>query len=190
MKSILLFSVFLTLSVASFCQKTFVSIGGEIAIPGAGAGLKDMAGIGFGGSLRLESSWGKHTAGMVTIGYLGFASKDDPFSGSPPTTTSVKAILVQVGMKYYLEERKETPKGMFISAELGLMPTTIHFDYAVNEDRDYKESGLSSALGIGYQLGNIESGVRLQYNLTASGFHVYYYNFRIAYAFLKGKKKK
>ncbi|MDZ4808341.1 MAG: hypothetical protein SGI96_08715 [Bacteroidota bacterium] len=73
------------------------------------------------------------------------------------------------------------------------MPTTTHFDYAVNTDRDFKESGLSTALGIGYQLDNIEASTRLQYNLSASGFNVYYYNFRIAYTFIKfkaGSKKK
>jgi len=171
-----------------FGQKTFISIGGELALPGSSSGLNMNAGTGFGGSLRVESSWGKHVSGLATITYLGFAQAH-PYSNTPATTARVKAIPIQVGLKYYPKERKITSKGIFISAELGLMPTTTHFTYEANPDLNFKETGFSVAPGLGYLLGNLESSFRLQYNLTASAFKVYYYNFRLAYAFLKRKDK-
>ncbi|MGZ5191166.1 MAG: outer membrane beta-barrel protein [Flavisolibacter sp.] len=172
----------------TFGQKTSFSIGGEIALPGSSSGLSMNAGTGFGGSLRVESSWSKHISGLATIGYLAFA-QTHPYSTTPTTTSKVKAILIQAGLKYYPREKKESPKGFFISAELGIMPTTTHFTYAANPDLNFKETGFSCAPGIGYQLGHIESSFRIQYNLTASGFNVYYYNFRLAYSFLKRKDK-
>ena len=172
-----------------FGQKFFLLLGGEIAFPGSSSGLSKNAGTGFGGSLRVESYWGKHISGLATMGYLTFPQKH-PFSNTPTTTSKVKAILIQAGLKYYPKEKNETPKGFFISSELGFMPTTTHFTYATNPDFNFKETGFSYAPGIGYQLGNIESSFRLQYNLTASGFNVYYYNFRLAYSLLKIKNKK
>jgi len=180
----------LVMSTISYSQKTILSIGPELAFPGSSYSMSTNAGTGFGGSVRIESTWRKHISGMLTVGYLGFAEKELPFSGTPPTRTKVKAIPIQAGVKYYIQKINEPPKGFFISAELGLMPTSTHFDYAVNPDFDFKESGLSTALGIGYLAGIIEAGFRLQYNLTASGFDVYYYNFRLAYCFLKIKNKK
>ena len=189
MKKIIFSPFLLIISAVSFSQKTIFSFGPELALPGPSSGLSRNAGTGFGGSLRVESSLGKHISGMATIGYLGFAQQELSYSGTPPTTTKVKAIPIQAGLKYYPKNIIETPKGFFISAELGFMPTTTHFNYAVNPDRIFKEAGLSAAPGIGYQLGNIEGSFRLQYNLAASGFNVYYYNFRIAYGFLKRKDK-
>ena len=177
----------LLFSAASFSQKTFFSIGPELAFPASSKSLSNNAGTGIGGSLRVESAFGKHISGTATVGYLGFAEQELAFSGTPPTKTKVSAILIQIGMKYY---PKEASNGFFLSAELGLMPTTTRFDYATNPDKKFNESGLSCAPGIGYQFGNIEAGFRLQYNLTASGFNVYYYGFRLAYALLKGKSKK
>lgn len=188
MKKNILMMIVLIISVQSFSQKTIFSIGPELALPNS-FGLKMNAGTGLGGSLRVEFPRGKHISAIATIGYLGFAKKELPYSGTPPTTARFNAIPIQAGVKYYPNERKETPKGVFISAELGFMPTTIHFDYAANPDRDYKESGLSTAMGIGYQLGNIEAGFRVQYNLSNSGFDVYYFNFRLAFTFLKLKSK-
>ena len=180
--------IVLIMSVQSFSQKTTFSVGPELALPNS-FGLKMNAGTGLGGSFRVEFSGGKHITGIATIGYLGFAKKALPYSGTPPTIARFNAIPIQGGVKYYPKERKETPKGVFISAELGFMSTTVHFDYLNYPDLDFKESGLSTAMGIGYQLGNIESGFRVQFNLSDSGFDVYYYNFRIAYTFLKLKNK-
>ena len=180
--------IMLMISAKSFSQNAIFFIGPELALPNS-FGLKMNAGTGLGGSLRVEFPSGKHISAIATIGYLGFAKKELLYSGTPPTTARFNAIPIQAGVKYYPKERKETPKGVFISTELGFMPTTIHFDYAANPDRDFKESGLSTALGIGYQLGTVEAGFRFQYNLTASGFDVYYYNFRVAYNFLMRKRK-
>lgn len=193
MKKILLFLSLLIFSTSTYSQKMIFSIGPELAIPRTSYGLKRNAGTGVGGSFRIESFLGNYVSIIGTVGYIGFAKKELSYSGTPPTITTVKAIPIQAGLKYYFKAVKETPKSFFASAELGVMPTTTHFDYAVNRDRDFKESGLSTALGIGYQLGNIEASTRVQYNLSASAFKVYYYNFRIAYGILKsktGNKKK
>ena len=168
-----------------YSQKNFISIGAEFAIPGT-SGLDMIAGNGLGGSFRFESSWGNHVSGIVTIGYLSFA-KESHYMGST-TTASFKAIPIQGGIKYYIMKKKEIPKGLYISTEVGVMPTSTHFTYTSNPDHTHKESGYSVAPGVGYLLGKLESSVRLQYNLTDSGFNVYYYNLRIAYAFRKRNK--
>ena len=182
MYMILLSPVFL------FSQKTFVSLGAELAFPGSSESLSRNAGTGYGASVRIESSWGKHISGMATLGYLGFAEAQ-PYSYTSVTKSKVYAIIFQPGIKYYIQKKRDRPRGFFISAEIGLMYTNTHFDYEANPDFNFDETGLSCAPGIGYQLGKIETGFRLQYNLTASGYNVYYYNIRVAYAFLKRNSK-
>jgi hypothetical protein len=187
--TVLLYWIVIQLTpMLAFSQKAFISFGGELALPGSASGLSMNAGTGFGGSFRVESSWGKHVSGMASISYLIFA-QSHPFSSTPSTTSKVKAIPIQVGLKYYFQKRTESSKGFFLSAEFGIMPTTTHFTYAANPDYDFKETGISAAPGLGYLLGNFESSFRLQYNLTASGYDIYYFNFRLAYAFRKSKEK-
>jgi hypothetical protein len=166
-----------------FCQNPFVSIGPELAIPGSSSGLEMNAGTGYGGSVRVESSWSNHLSGMLSLGYLVFGDAT-PYS-TELTRTKVKAIVVQAGLKYYISKKIDDPKGFFISTELGLMSTNTRFTYEVYPPRNFKESGLSAAPGIGYLFRKMEAGFRLQYNLSASGFDVYYYNFRLAYAIRK-----
>lgn len=185
MKNILIILASFTPAIL-YSQKNFISIGGEFAVP-ATWGLDILAGNGLGGSFRFESSWGNHVSGIVTIGYLSFA-KESHYLGST-TTASFKAIPIQGGIKYYVMKKKENPNGLYLSTELGIMPTSTHFTYTSNPEYTRKESGLSVAPGVGYLLGKLESSVRLQYNLTASGFNVYYYNLRVAYAFLKRRNK-
>ncbi len=189
MKNILLVTYFLAvlfIPVIIFGQKTFVSIGPELALSGSNKQYNDR-GTGFGGSFRLESSWSKHVSGMATIGYLSFAKKS-PYSSSPTYTNQLNAFLIQIGVKYYIQEKNKTPDGFFFSGEIGIMPTSTHITYTNGSKQYRKESDLSSALGVGYQYKRLESSFRLQYNLGVAGFHVYYYNFRIAYSFLRRKK--
>lgn len=169
-------------------QKTFVSLGAELALPGSSESMQKNAGTGVGASARIESSWGKHISGIASLGYLGFAEAH-PYSYTSLKATKVYAIIFQPGIKYYLQKKQERPRGFFISAEIGLMYTNTSFDYESYTDFTYDETGLSCAPGIGYQLGKIETGFRLQYNLTASGYNVYYYNFSVAYTFMKKKSK-
>ena len=123
---------------------------------------------------------------MASLGYLGFG-ETNPYSSEPSTTVKVHAFVIQPGIKYYLLKKQERPKGFFVSIEFGLMYTKTNIDYENHPDYTSKEAGISCAPGIGYQLGKVETGFRLQYNLSETGYNVYYYNFRIAYAFLKGK---
>lgn len=169
-------------------QKTFFSLGAELALPKKPESGITNLGTGFGVSARIESSWGKHISGMASLGYLGFA-ETTPYSNSPETKAKAYAIVFQPGIKYYLQKKEERPKGIFFSFELGLMYVNTAFDYATNPDNTLDYTDLSCAPGIGYQLGKIETGFRLQYNLGETGLNVYYYNFRIAYAFLKSKTK-
>jgi len=183
--SICLFAAIFSPSIG-LSQHPFVSVGGEIAIPNS-YGLKMVAGTLMGGSLRIESAFGKHTAGLATIGYL-FSTKQNPFPTEPNTTSTYKALPLQVGIKYYIKEKGLVQKGFFFSGELGLIFTTTHFTYATNPDNKRNETDLSLAPGIGYLLGKLESSFRLQYDLSDSGFKVYYYNLRLAYAFIKNNK--
>jgi len=168
--------------------KMLISIGAEL-VPGTTSNDRQIARTGFGGSFRLESAWSNHIAGMATIGYLSFAKEN--YQTIFISSTTVKAFpIIQVGLKYYTEERKQRPKGFFISTELGLFPKTIHYTYFGSKpDNRSNDSEFKLAPGVGYQLGNLELGFRIQYNLSGSFYSVNYYNFRIAYAFLKKKDK-
>ncbi|HTE28273.1 hypothetical protein [Flavitalea sp.] len=174
--------------IIGLSQQTFISLGGEIAIPNS-YGLNMVAGTLTGGSLRIESSFGKHIAGLATIGYL-FSSKQHPFPSVPTTTSTYKVLPLQVGIKYYTKEKGVVRKGLFFSGELGLLFTTTNFTFASNPDDKRKETDLGFAPGIGYLIGKIEPSFRLQFDLSDSGFNVYYYNFRVAYAFIKNSKSR
>ncbi|GAA4456685.1 hypothetical protein GCM10023189_26310 [Nibrella saemangeumensis] len=168
-------------SVAGYGQRTFISAGGEAAFPGKG--LEYHAGTGFGGSLRFQFAWGEHVAGMATIGYVAFAEKSISVS-----STRLRAVPIQVGVKYYLRRRTEHADGFFLSAELGLMPVTRRVTYQSGfPGITRKNTDLSFAAGLGYQLGRFEPSLRFQYNLPDAGYQLYYLNFRLAYTFLRGK---
>jgi len=185
MKNLLFGLAFLLVPLQASCQKTFFSLGPKLVFPGSGTDLKLNAGAGMGASVRVESRWGKHFAGMATVSYLAFPKKDHNEPGLQGNTTKVKLVPVQLGLKYYALERNGKPKGFFASLEAGLMPSTTHFTFPSNPDYKYKETGLSSAIGIGYLFWHIETSFRIQYNLTASGFNAYYYDVTLAYAFLR-----
>lgn len=168
-------------STFAFSQKNLVSLGGNVVLPTA-SGLKRVAGSGFGGSVRLEASAGKHTYVTATFEYLKFAEK-----ATVQQTATFKATCIQVGIKYFVATKEErVSKGVFISGEVGIMPSTTNFTYTSNNRQfEFKESGLSVAMGLGYQLAGVEASLRPQFNLGASGFNVYYLNVRLAYALLR-----
>ena len=178
------------LCVLSFCicsticvaQKTFLSLGPELAFPGTTESMKMNAGTGFGGFLRLESVFGNHISGMATVSLLFFGEKQQTYI-TEQTTTKVTMVPLEIGLKYYFPRIEQTPKGIFLSLETGLMPVKTHFNYQNTPDNDFRETGWAAAFGAGYQFWKLESSFRFQYNLTAGGYHVYYYNIRIAYAF-------
>lgn len=181
---LLAYVAMLLLPAIVFGQKTFVSIGADLALPAHYEQSYNNRGTGFGGVFRVESSFGPHVAGIASIGYLSFA-KADPFSDGE--SHQLSALPVQFGVKYYIRKKNMTPEGFFFSGELGIMPTTEHITYT-NSEENFKETDWIVAPGVGYLLKNFELSFRLQYDLTKVGYHVYYYNFRIAYAFLKRGK--
>ena len=190
MKQVFNVACFVTILLAPvivFGQKTFISLGPELALPAHYNQSNNNRGIGIGGSVRLESSWDKHISGIATVGYLSFA-KTNPLASYPTYTNQVNETVIQLGIKYYTKPKTVNPTGVFFTGEAGLMPTSTHITYTNGSKQNRKESGLSVALGSGYQYKNIECSFRLQYNLSAVGYHVYYYNFRLAYSFLNRKK--
>src|ERR1043166_4488118 len=100
MKKNFVFTLFLIISATSFSQKTFFSMGPELALPASYSQSDNDRGTGFGGSFRVESSWGKHVSGMATIGFLKFALAH-PYYNSPSFTKQINATIIQVGLKYY-----------------------------------------------------------------------------------------
>ena len=130
----------------------------------------------------MEPFLSNHVSFIATLEYISFA-KTSPFSASLTFTTKAKAIPIELGIKYYTIKNRGKPKGLFISAETGLIPTNTHAAFENGSRQQFRETGFSLAPGLGYLFGNIEAGSRLRYNLTVTGFNVYYYDFRIAYTF-------
>lgn len=174
-----------------WAQNTMISLGGNYVKPGLNSGIDFYAGSGFGGSLRLETSLGKHTYGIATIEYFQFAEKEYYAFGNLVNTSSFTALPIQIGLRHFIgTQEKRLAKGFFISFELGVMPTKTQSSYTNGSpDSEFKESSLSVAPGIGYQLGRVEASIRPQFNLTASGFNVYYFNFRLAYVVFRKFKE-
>lgn len=180
---LLLLILLMLFSNPVWSQNTLISLGGNYASPRSNGGIDFYAGSGFGGSLRLETSMGKHTYGMATIEYFQFAEKEHYEFGKLVNTSDFSAMPVQIGLRHFIGTPEERlAKGFFISFELGIMATKTHSTYTNGSpESEFKSSGLSVAPGIGYQLGRIEASIRPQFNLADAGFNVYYLNFRLAY---------
>jgi hypothetical protein len=172
-------------------QNTLISLGGNYVKPGSNSGIDFYAGSGFGGSARIETSLGKHTYGMATVEYFQFSEKENYEFGNKVNTSNFSAMPLQIGLRHFIGTQEERlANGFFISFELGVMPTKTHFTYTNGSpDFEYKESGLSVAPGIGYQISRVEASIRPQFNLAASGFNVYYLNFRLAYVVFRKFKE-
>ena len=189
MKSILVIMVCCTLfypSLSAHAQKAVLSLGPEVAFPGKTAGTQTKK-TGAGGSFRFESLSGKHLSFVFTAGYISFG-ESKPYSYTT-TVYKVNAIPVQLGIKYYTQAQKEIPDGFFLSAEAGYIITGGHINYPNGLTQKPGESGFGIAIGPGYFHKHLDLGMRAQFNLTNSGFRVYYYNVRVAYALYTKKKK-
>src|SRR5689334_6505370 len=127
-------------TVGSFAQGRF-SVGAELALPQGDLG--DVAGTGFGGSVRYESPINENLSWMGTVGFLTFGEKDD--SG-----VKVSMIPVLAGVKYYFTE---SFGGFYAGAELGLSFNKVTVDAV---DYDESSSDFGFAPQIGYHLGNID----------------------------------
>jgi hypothetical protein len=125
----------------------------------------------------LETPFSKRTYGIATAEYLKFIEKS-----AFQYVTNFTAVPIQIGIKYYTaKEVEKIANGLFISGEIGIIASTSKYNYTSGNQNKFKESGISVAPGIGYQFSKIESSIRPQFNLSASGFNVYYLNFRLGY---------
>ena len=174
--------ILLLFSADGLSQNTFISLGPELALPAKYFQSYNNRGTALGGSFRVEPLLSYHVSFIATLGYISFA-KTSPFSTSPTFTTKAAAIPIELGIKYYPIKNTGKPKGFFISAEMGLIPTNTHVTFENGSGHNHREIGFSLAPGLGYLLKHVEGGFRLRYNLTVNGFNVYYYDFRIAYLF-------
>ena len=164
-----------------FGQKTFFSLGPELAIPKSD-GLKMFSGTAYGASLKLESSFSDHVSGTASIGFLA-SSEKHPYSFDPATTSVYSQFPVQAGIKYYISRRDRTPMGLYASGELGILRTSVRFKYAANPEFTGKDTDLGLAFGLGYLIRKLDAGFKLQYDLSDAGFKVYQFNFRLGYVF-------
>ena len=69
------FLILLFVPVFVLGQKTFVTIGPELALPAHYNQSNNNRGKGFGGSVRIESFWSKHVSGMATAGFLSLLKR-------------------------------------------------------------------------------------------------------------------
>ena len=170
--------ILLLVTITASAQHMYMTVGANLVIP-TSSGLKMDAGNGFGGSLGLETTLGKHINGIATVQYLSFSDIE-----TSDRISNFKAVPIQIGIKYYATSKPYAATGLFFSGETGIMPTTLKFKYESGiPDYKYTEMGFTLAPGLGYQLGRAEAGFRTLFNLTSSGFDVYYLDFRLAYRF-------
>jgi hypothetical protein len=158
------------------------SAGLELALPMGDFG--DVAGTGFGGSLRYEYPLGDNIGLMATVGYLTFGEEDLGDFG----TYTYSMIPIQVGGKYYFTEQQN---GFYAMAELGVHSTTVdveipetNFFGIIIPGQSASESStdLSFAPGVGYHLANLDFGLKYQI-ISTEGSSTSYLGIRAAYVF-------
>ncbi len=153
-------------AVASFAQGRF-SVGAELALPMGDFG--DVAGMGFGGSVRYEAPINSNLSWMATAGFLTFGEKDE-------STVTVTSIPVLGGLKYYFTE---SFTGFYGGVEAGVAFNSVKVDAF-----DYDGSSTDFAFGpqLGYHLGAIDISAR--YFITKTDEEdTNSVGFRIAYVF-------
>lgn len=168
-------------STAAIAQENRFSIGAELALPMGD--FADVAGIGFGGSLRYEMPLGENLGVMATAGYLTFG-KEEIFGFS----YQYSMIPIQLGLKYYFMDAQD---GFYGALQTGVHLFSTKFETpemdffgiiipASSETVSSTEFGV--APGIGYHLENIDIGLRYQLLFTEE-VSTSYLGVRIAYVF-------
>src|SRR6185369_6978216 len=90
-------------------KKTYFSLGGEIAFPAGN--YMEVGNTGVGGLIGIEHVWSAHVSGIVTLEYLGFSTKEV----NTDFTEKYSALPAQFGVKYYLSENTDNPRGLYFS---------------------------------------------------------------------------
>ena len=165
----------------SLSSKTYAqfSIGGELGLPMGN--FSDIAGPGFGGSLRYEANISDKLNWTGSVGYLSFGGKTFT-SGNVSIPFGSSSIVPLVGgIKYYFSEANN---GFYGSADLGLNFISYYvYTYNSGNGGGYNSSTASTtrigfAPGIGYRTGNWDfSG---KFNIISD---LNYFGVRVGYLF-------
>lgn len=152
------------LSVGAFAQGRF-SVGAELGLPQGD--WNDAVSMGFGGSVRYESSINENLNWMASAGYLSFGEKDD--SG-----LKISMIPVLGGVKYYFNE---SFNGFYAGAEAGLVFAKAELDF-LGESVSDDETKFAFGPQIGYHLSVIDISARYFMVEDANSIGI-----RVAYVF-------
>lgn len=181
----LLFALaFLAMTMPAFAQIKGIGVSGGLSLPTGGFG--NVAGTGFGGSVRMFYEYEDLENILLTgtVGYYRFANKDFQFLGQ--TTVGYKWTLIPLmsGARYYLGE-PDARQRVFVGGEIG-----FHI-YSVSVN----SGGTSFNLGtygnstefaiqptVGFQLGGIE--VSALYSIA----DLNYFGANVMYVFPVGQK--
>lgn len=157
-------------------SKMHLGVGADISLPMGSFG--DVAGLGFGGSVRGELGLADNINGMATVGYLTYGGKD--FGNS---SYSYSAIAILVGAKYYIGT-----DGLYTMAETGFhlwtysvesQPVTIGGFTVGGGSNDFSASEFSYGVGVGYEFGSFDVNVKY----TGAGSGISYIGARVGYRF-------
>ena len=167
---------FITLSSFSQKGKNEIGVGGEMAFP-SGKDFSNEFNTGFGGWVKFRLGVGKKN-GQVTFstGYTNFNAKG---SGSQ-FSASVGIIPLLLGYRYVVAS------GFYLEPQAGY--GSYHAKYSEGgQSISGSQGGFTYAMGLGYEVSNIDFGVRFQ-NATINDASFSNIAVRVGYNFaLKGK---
>jgi hypothetical protein len=157
------------------------SLGAEVGLPMGNFG--DIAGAGFGGSLRYEANISDKLNWSASAGYLSFSGKTYTYPGTNVTIPfgNFSIIPITGGVKYYFSE---VNNGFYGAADLGFnFISTYDVTYNSGNGGGYNLSSASTTKfglspGVGYRTGNWDLAAR--FNLISDAN---YLGVRVAYVF-------
>jgi hypothetical protein len=164
----ILFGAALFASTGVFAQNTQISLGADVGIPVGDLG--DVASLVVGPTLGVEFPVGTNLGITAQAGYQFVTTVDDAgivFENRSILLKKFTMIPIQAGLKYYFVEQQ---LGFYGHAQVGIHmiarefdPLTIEvpgFDDIQIAAREVSSTNFSWALGVGYQLENIDVSVR------------------------------
>lgn len=177
MKKLLSAVFFITISAHTFAQKgdNKIGIGGEFAIP-AGSEFKQEVNSGFGGWVKFLFGAGKSDRISFSSGYTSFSAKGS--NSQESATLSILPFLV--GFQHVVVN------GLYLEPQVGL--ASYHAKYTSGgQSISGSKNAFTYALGIGYEINNIDFGVRYQ-NGSIQGYNYANVALRVGYYFSLKKK--